>query len=821
MARQSPNRAVRAFLLLVTSAMAGVLVALVAFPLVGGLGVAARASAESFENLPSELQIDPLPQRSTILAADGSRIADIFLQNRETVPLRLVPDGLRKAVVAIEDSRFYEHNGLDYQGLSRAMVTNLQARTVVQGGSTLTQQYVKNVLLERAQTEQDRRAAIEQSAARKLREARYALALEEQLSKDEILERYLNIAYFGSGTYGVASAATYYFGKPINKISLAEAALLAGLVKNPRDYNPTVGRGEAAVARRNVVLARMADNGFITAEKAKSTMATPLKLKLTKVPNGCQDATIAPFFCDYVRRSLEETEDVGRARLLRGGLAVRTTLDPALQRAVQAEVDAKMNSADRFAAAVVVVEPGTGAVKAMAVSRKFGKVAKPGYTEVPLATKAAYQPGSTFKIFTMVAALEKGIPLSLQLDSPSTYTSAVYFKNGLNGEPYVVRNAEPAENGFYDMRRATELSVNTYYLQLEERVGVPAVKAVAQRMGVSSSDVANTGPGEGSLTLGTKLVSPLQMANAYATLAARGVYCTPRNLLEIRVPDGKLPVPPRACKRVLSPQVADTVNDVMRGVITDGTGRGADIGRPAAGKTGTTQEFRAAWFTGFTPQLSASVWVGDPGVVKGNTVEVLSLRDVTINGEYHRRVYGGDVPASIWGAVMAAAHRTLPVRDFPPPDSVLSRGATSGVPDVSGLDVEAAKQVLGAAGFGTRVMKRRVGAAPIDEGLVARTSPRAGSEATAGAVIRIYVSNGRVYVPPPDPVAPASPADPPAQSPAPPAAAAPSAKPAASVAPTTPATRPPRPTPSGPPPTTPSRGPSSPSSEAVQAAGTW
>jgi membrane peptidoglycan carboxypeptidase len=758
-ARQSPAL-VQLGKAALTSALAGVLVAALALPVVGGVGLAAKSTADEFLVLPASLETPPLAQRSRILAADGSLIASLYSENRVLSKLEDVPDHTRKAVLAIEDSRFYAHNGVDVKGTLRAAVANAQADAVTQGGSTLTQQYVKNALIQAATTKEQQLAAREATIDRKVREARYALAIERQLTKDQILERYLNIAYFGNGVYGIGTAASYYFAKPVQELTVAEGALLAGIVQSPGRWDP-VRNLEGTIGRRNTVLTRMTEVGYLTeAERAAAVEEAP-DLRLSPVGSGCEAPEVtAPFFCAYVRDVLENTElgaVLGRTReerqqrLLGGGLTITTTLDPQIQAAAQAAADTSIPRDDPsgVATAVDIVEPGTGAVKAMAVNRTFAEEG-PGATKVNLATggSSGFQAGSTFKPFVLARALEMGIPLSLSIRSPQTYTSKVFtdFKKGRR-VPYTLQNAGDSQAGTYNLESGTHGSVNTFYVQLEERTGVERPAALAEALGVQQ--FAGGRPSApllrgGAFTLGANEVSPLAMAGAYAAFAARGLYCPPNPVLEVRDADGQqigLPAPP--CQQVVDREVADTVNSVLRGVI-DGpsrsrTGRSASIGRPAAGKTGSTNGSKAAWFVGYTPNLATSVWVGKPVPV--------DMKRIRIGGRYYPQVYGGTLPATIWQRAMREAVRGMPATDFPRPTS---RDRRIPVPDVRGLPADVAEQTLRDAGFDVRVG----GAVPDEElgrGLAAYTSPSAGSPVDAGSTLVLYTSSGERPPPEPEP----------------------------------------------------------------------
>ena len=779
---------------LVASVVTGLLMAALAFPIVGGLGLTAKAGADEFLVLPAELEDTPLAQRSRILAADGSLLAVLYRENRILAELRFIPDLTRKALIAVEDARFYAHHGVDYKGTLRAAVENSQAGEVTQGGSTLTQQYVKNALLQAASSKAGQEAAREVSLDRKLKEARYALAIERKFSKDEILERYLNIAYFGNGVYGIGTAASFYFAKPAKDLSLDEGALLAGLVQSPGRFDPVKAMQDPALMkrlldRRNLVLRRMALEGFITeVERAKASAIKPA-FQIRPVVSGCENPAVkAPFFCDYVRNVLERT-DAGSAlgntleerqdRLLAGGLTIKTTLDPAIQNAAQRSAEQNVPPGDTFegekfgaAVAVNVVEPGTGDVKAMAVNRRYTERKVPGHTKVNLAIggSSGFQGGSTFKAFVLAEALKQGVPLSFTKYSPQKYTSKVFENYTDDGvEPYTLQNAGDSEAGTFDVRTGTHDSVNTFYIQLEELTGVEGPATLAESMGLRQFE--NGTPSApllrgGSFVLGSNEISPLDLAGAYAAFAAHGLYCPPRPVTEILDSANRpIEVKTPACSQVLEPGVADTVTDVLTGVI-DGntrgrTGRQASIGRPAAGKTGTTNGSKAAWFVGYTPQLATSVWVGDPGEPGRDVKE---MRQVTINGRYYRQVYGGTIPAKIWRDTMRQALDGVPVEEFAGADEEVVDGSEVSVPDVRGVPYEVARQTLIDAGLVVRD-GGRVRGAPIPRGDVAYTSPKAGRTVPSGSTVTIFTSDGRErYVPPPEPPPAPAPAEQPTQA---------------------------------------------------------
>jgi membrane peptidoglycan carboxypeptidase len=746
-------------LLVGVSVLAGLLVAGVALPVVGGLGLVAKRGVEQFDQLPSELKAPPLPQRTRILAKDGSVIATFYFENRVSVPLSQMAPVMQQAIVAIEDSRFYQHAGVDLKGVVRALATNTQAGTVRQGGSTITQQYVKNVLIEKAATEEGKQAAHETTLARKVREARYAIALERELTKDQILEDYLNIALFGGGAYGVEAASRRFFNLHASQLTLPQAALLAGMVRNPSAYDPT-RHPKTSTARRNTVLKRMYELGMITGPAYTKAVTAKLALKPTESTNSCASSS-APFFCDYIQKRFLADARLGRTRedrlklLLRGGLDIVSTLDTKMQLAAQRSVEKHVPRSSEFGSAIAMVEPGTGLVRAMAQNRAYGTTKKLGkngarQTTVNYATDNAFggsrgfQSGSTFKVFTLAAALEQGIPLSLRMKAPSSIDYGTLGPTDCSGNKYYDRSSPPkraynseGHGGIYNMLTGTWHSVNTFFLLLEKKVGMCPIAKLAESMGVrqASGKPLQVIP---SLTLGVNTVSPLAMSNAVATFAAHGKYCPATVITSVRDASGKLlPVTKPACKQVMKEGVADTVSQVLRGVISSGTGRGLGIGREAAGKTGTVTEYADAWFVGYTPQLAAGVFVGDPAGSQGNP-----LRNVTIGGHHYARVFGATIPGPIWQQAMQDALKGAKVLSFPPGDPKLLRGKPVPIPDVTGMTPRQAVDTLFAAGF-EPVLGKGTFALGGTAGTVGATSPVAGTLVPIGTAVTFYVTNGQ------------------------------------------------------------------------------
>ncbi|WEH35036.1 transglycosylase domain-containing protein [Streptomyces sp. AM 4-1-1] len=669
--------------------LSGAVLAGIALPAAGALGLAAKGTVEGFDEIPANLKTPPLMQRTKILDNEGGTIATVYSRDRTVVPLEDMSPYLQKAIVAIEDSRFYEHGAVDLKGILRAMNRNVQAGGTAQGASTLTQQYVKNVFVEEAGDDPDKVAqATQQTIGRKVQELKYAIQVEEELGKKKILENYLNITFFGQQAYGVEAASQRYFSKHAKDLKVEEAALLAGLVQSPTLYDP-VNNPQTALKRRNTVLQRMADVRDISQADADKAKDVPITLKIKRPRNGCITAVSgAGFFCDYVREVFltdpvfGETKEERAKVWNQGGLTVRTTLDPQAQESVQDSIKKHVYKSDPVATAVSIVEPGTGRVLGMGQSRPYGFGKDETQINLSVDQKmgggAGYQPGSTFKPIVAAAALEQGISPTQQYPSPyqMDYPSPVQTCNGpWNDKDVPVENENESEVGPYGMKEATAKSVNTYYVQLISQIGVCPVTKLATKMGVGRADGKKLQQVP-SITLGTQEVSPLTMAGAYATFASRGTYCTPVAISSIIGPDKKpMDVPKSKCSRAMSERTADTINTLLKGVVEDGTGTEAGLqNRASAGKTGTTDFRFAAWFVGYTPNLSAAVWVGDPRHDR-------KMTDITIGGSYYPKVFGGQVPGPIWKDAVTGALDGKPAPGFDTidiPDPVKDPGKGNG-----------------------------------------------------------------------------------------------------------------------------------------------
>ena len=754
--------------MLVVAAMTGLLVAGLAIPYAAIAGLGARNLSQSLQKIPATLIAKPLAQRTRVLADDGSVLATFYDQNRVNVPLGHVAKIMREAIVSIEDYRFYQHGALDLRGTLRAFVTNQANGGTVQGGSSITQQMVKMTLVNQAKTAKQRRAATADTYQRKIKELRYAIAFEQRYSKDWILQRYLNIAYFGDGAYGIQAASRHYFSTNASDLTLKQAALLAGLVQNPSAYSPTTFPTKAK-ERRNTVLARMAQLNVISGARARRAENRPLGLKVKPMRNGCV-STRAPFFCDYVQSylladpALGKTVQDRKTLLYSGGLTIKTTLDPRFERAAQKAIRKHVFPTDQAIGGLAEVVPGTGEVRALAQSRPMGSDAKKGQTYLNYVVPKQYgdangfQAGSTFKLFVLSAAIDQGIPLDTKIYAPQQVHIPNHKYRTCHGYLKSTDVWSPQNStgtGTFDLYTGTEISVNTFFAQLEERTGLCEPVKLAREMGVHvpPSDVVPP------FTLGVTDTNPLTMAAAYATMPARGMYCSPRPVDSIENSAGKtIATFPNDCKRVVPQAVADAVNDILRGVQEPahdgrpagfGYDNGLELNQQSAGKTGTTDRNRAVWFDGYTPNLCTSVMLA--GANRQGHWE--SLNGQTVGGLYIEGAHGSTNAGPIWGDAMHAIEKYLPNARFVPPNPQVIAGQSATIPYVAGMSPSQAAKTLQRAGFVPSIGATVDSSEPV--GTVAYLSPSAGSSASTGTPVTIYVSDGTPPPAPPPPPAPA------------------------------------------------------------------
>ncbi|GAA1396163.1 transglycosylase domain-containing protein [Kitasatospora putterlickiae] len=695
--RRSPVRFVRhgaAFL--GVSVVSGALLAGMALPAVGAIGLTAKNTAEGFDDIPDDFKTPPLTQVTQVFDAKGGLIARVYERDRIVLTADQMSPYMRQAQVDIEDARFYEHGAVDLKGVLRAISKNAESGTAAEGASTLTQQYVKNVNVEKAGDDPVAvKEAMRKTLGRKIQELKIAIRLEEELTKEQILTNYLNITFFGNGAYGVEAASQRYFGKANKDLTVAEAATLAGLVQNPSKYDPKA-HPQAALNRRNVVIDKLLENKHITEEQAQEAKAAPLGLNYKEPQNGCITAQAGMgFFCDYVRQVVKQDPVFGASAAERkrfwdqGGLNIHTTLDPDKQTAAQNAVSSHVRVTDSVSAAASMVEPGTGKILAMAQTRPYGIDRTKNQTVVNFNVDAAmgggngFQPGSTFKPVVAAAALEAGLPPTQEYSSPNRMeyptmkTCEGTWKN--TGRPKVtVPNESASEVGPYQLKEAMALSVNTYFVQMEQEIGLCAVKQMANKVGITAKASGKALEEVPAMALGVEEVSPLTMAGVYAAFAAGGRFCAPVAINRITTIDGRdVPAPPARCETAFSESTARVLNTILNGV-TESGGTGAALhlegDRQIAGKTGTSDKKKAAWFSGYTPQLATAVWLGGPN----GGVE---MRDITINGKRHAEVFGATGPGPIWRDAMNQALRgtpkqSLPMADIPDPAPRTDPGTT-------------------------------------------------------------------------------------------------------------------------------------------------
>jgi membrane peptidoglycan carboxypeptidase len=727
---RGPELMFRIGVLAVVTALTGILFAMAASPAAAFFGRTVGLVASRFDQPLPEAKLPKFDQRSVVLDRNGRTLATFSgEENRVFLSLSDIPLVTQQAVIAIEDARFYQHHGVDVPGLLRAMFLNIRVGGIAQGGSTITQQLVKNTIVGR-----------ERSLDRKVREARLAVELEKRMSKQKILEAYLNETYFGNGVYGVETAAQFYFGEHARDLTMPQSALLAAIIKAPQNYEP-IHNYSAARGRRDVVMRRMSEEGFITRDQFEAARAKGLGVKAHTLRQSS-----APFLLTYIRNLLrndpkmKDAYDDPEAALYTAGLRIQTTLDASLLQSANDAMARVLPATHDPAAALVSIDPATGGVRAVA---QLNDVRHTGGedTVLALAFGQGRQPGSTFKPLTLLAAITRGISPALTFNGQSPYDGDVC------GQHYKVPNYDNEQFGFLNMRQATEKSVNTYYVQLENLVGCNAVVDMGRALGIQSDLSAIP-----SLTLGTIDVTPYELASAYATLANGGVRCKPF-LIEKITATGKTIVDRKPdCERTVDANAVALADDILRGVIARGTGRkNGNIGRPAAGKTGTTNDYTNSWFAGFTPQFATTVWLGYPDDQKTCLCNLHGLK----------KVFGGSLPAMIWSRYMRFAHQGLSVKGFP---AARAPGLVAMV-DVVGKTNGDARKMLADAGFPS--VEAHGVDSPLPFGTVVAQDPPAGTRIAKGSLVTLQISNGKGPKPTPTPKPKPKPSPTPKPSPKP------------------------------------------------------
>ncbi|AGZ45893.1 transglycosylase domain-containing protein [Actinoplanes friuliensis] len=758
--------------LLICGLLAGVAVAAAAFPAVAMSGLAAKAGSEGFASLPSEIKHATAPQLTRVFASDNKTpIAVFFDEFRSDVPLKDISINMRNAIVAAEDHEFFTHNGVDLKGAARALVNNTGKDNNKQGASTLTMQLVRMSLSYSASTPTEVVNATKDTPTRKISEMKYAMQLEKELTKDQILGRYLNAAPFGNGAYGVFAASQVYFKKSPKNLTVPEAALLAGMVKAPTGFDPTTAIGyPKALDRRNWVIGNMRDLNYITPAQADTAIKVKLGKTATRTGNGCAAVKVNHwgFFCDYFYRWWLSRPEFGQnvyereRRLKSGGYRIQSSLDVKAQKATRENISDRIGINNRDALLLAAVEPGTGRVRALAANRRFklddgknklssdpAKRAKKIRGSYPNTTNpllsgggdiTGYQAGSVFKMFTMVAALENDVPLAYQINTTYKYTSKLYRDSPGCGGFYCPTNASASEKGPYNMWTGFGSSVNTYFVPLAEQIGAEKVVDVAQRFGVQfrapqDKDLAtNYAHDWGSFTLGVSASTPLDMANAYATLAGDGKYCKPTPVQQITSMNGeKLDVGKPSCRQATKPDVARAAIDAARCPIGDSaqlgscSGRTAGgargiVGHPIFGKTGTTDNDK-----------TASLIIGTTSMV---------VAGYLVNPDYQNHPYR--LSHDIVNPAVEYTMRDLmkgkeKVQFKRPSGNKIAQGEQRSIPDVNCISVAEATSRIESAGFtatpGTEVTS------DCPAGQAAGTEPK--NRTIKGGYVSIQISKGK------------------------------------------------------------------------------
>jgi len=756
--------------LLVATVMAGILVAGLLLPYTVGMGLMANKVTEAVSAAnTSELDMSKLPLRSTITDANGNVLAYIYDQNRTYVPLSQISLSLQQAVISIEDRRFKIHHGVDWQGTLRALLQNVSGQ-VIQGGSTIDQQLVKNYLyLVAAKTPAEKADAIATTPIRKLREAKMALVYDNTHTKNEILEQYLNLIAFGPSTYGAEAAAEHFFGVHADRLTLSQSALLAAMINNPNTYNPLVGsQVDVTLKRRNQVLDDMARDGYITSkardEAKKVSIGADLNASTT--PNGCigaPDSQTNGYFCRYVLDYLDEA-GISYDDIATGGYTITSTMDPAVMKdsvdAVRKNANPDDAKVDRIANVIAVVEPGGGTRKVLALSanRPYGLDADKGQTVQRLTTTfAPLGAGSTFKIFTVAAAMNQGLGVNAVVQVPKTYTSPLVPSHKFTNAGTFAKSMP--------ITQALAESPNTPFVALEDQVGLDKVADMAVKLGLrgyalDAGDVDRAFAGTGntyqqeitaqkiaSFTLGVSPVSPLELANVGATLDSDGVWCPPTPVASIADRDGnQLNWKQQSCDQAVPPELAHTLTNAMYGDMHDKDGtayasaKAADWTRVSASKTGTTQDYKSSAFLGYTPYYSAAVLTWDY-LNHPTSICIDPLRSCS-NSEAQsgKGMAGGTVPAQTWLSAMTPLHANEPDTPFPVSDPTYLEGAANTqVPNVVNMSLTDAKAQLAAHEF-TKVNVTYTTKTAAAANIVVAQDPK--ETALPGATINLTVSAG-------------------------------------------------------------------------------
>ncbi|BBU20607.1 bifunctional membrane-associated penicillin-binding protein 1A/1B PonA2 [Mycobacterium xenopi] len=751
--------------------LAAVVVAALLFPIAGGIGLMSNRASEVVANGSAQLVQGDVPAVTTMVDAKGNTIAWLYSQRRFEVPSDKIANTMKLAIVSIEDKRFAEHNGVDWKGTLTGLAGYASGDVDTRGGSTIEQQYVKNYqLLVLAQTDAEKRAAVETTPARKLREIRMALTLDKTFSKPEILTRYLNLVSFGNGAFGVQDAAQTYFGVNASELNWQQAALLAGLVQSTSALNPYTNP-QGALARRNLVLDTMIENLPQEADALRAAKAQPLGIlpQPNELPRGCIAAGDRAFFCDYVQAYLARA-GISKEQIARGGYLIRTTLDPEVQSSVKQAIDSIASpDLNGIASVMSVIKPGKKSHKvlAMASNRRYGLNTEAGETMRPQPFSLVGDgAGSIFKIFTTAAAMEMGMGINTQLEVPPRFQAKGMGSGGAKGcpkETWCVVNAGNYRSPM-NVTDALATSPNTAFAKLISMVGVPRAVDMAVRLGLRS--YADPGSARdydpdsnesladfikrqniGSFTLGPFELNALELSNVAATLASGGVWCPPNPIDKLVDRDGnEVAVNAEPCDQVVPEGLANTLanalsKDSQAGGTAAGSAAAAGWNLPMSGKTGTTEAHRSSGFVGFTNQYAAANYIYDDSSSPSDLCS-FPLRRCG-SGD----LFGGNEPARTWFTAMKPIATKFGEVKLPPVDPhYVEGGPGSRVPSVVGLDLDAARQRLKEAGFQVADQPTPVNSSA-KYGEVVGTSPS--GQTIPGSVITIQTSNGIPPAPPP------------------------------------------------------------------------
>jgi membrane peptidoglycan carboxypeptidase len=756
--------------------LASVVVAGLMFPAAGGIGLMSNRASEVVANGSAQLVAGDVPAVTTMVDAKGNTIAWLYSQRRFEVPSDKIANTMKLAIVSIEDKRFAEHNGVDWKGTLTGLAGYASGDVDTRGGSTIEQQYVKNYqLLVLAQTDAEKRAAVETTPARKLREIRMALTLDKTFSKPEILTRYLNLVSFGNNAFGVQDAAQTYFGVNASDLNWQQAALLAGLVQSTSSLNPYTNP-EGALTRRNVVLDTMIDNLPAEADALRAAKAEPLGIlpQPNELPRGCIAAGDRAFFCDYVQAYLARA-GINKEQLARGGYLIRTNLDPDVQTPVKQAIDSIASpDLNGVASVMSVIRPGRDSHRlvAMASNRRYGLNTEAGETMRPQPfSMVGDGAGSIFKIFTTAAAMDMGMGINTVLDVPGSFQTKGMGSGGAKGcpkETWCVVNAG-SYRGSMNVTDALATSPNTAFAKLISRIGVPRTVDMAIKLGLRSyadpGSARDYDPNSnesladfikrqniGSFTLGPFELNALELSNVAATLASGGVWCPPNPVDKLIDRDGnEVSVTTETCDQVVPEGLANTLSnalskDSQAGGTASGSAGAAGWNLPMSGKTGTTEAHRSSGFVGYTNQYAAANYIYDDSTSPSDLCS-FPLRRCG-NGD----LYGGNEPARTWFTAMKPIATKYGDIHLPPTDPrYVDGGPGSRVPSVAGLDVDGARQRLKDAGFQVADQPSSVNSSA-KFGEVVGTSPN--GQTIPGSVITIQTSNGIPPAPEPAPDAP-------------------------------------------------------------------